>query len=291
MTVLLGLLIFLFVGFCVRGGLILRAGGMLLILNAGRMLLFPGHSVDTAIFSLVVGVVFWLLGHFAYDFAYGEYKSAAAGYLIEDVVLPHLHLRRALYAIQRWTSQAGRIFVARLERVAEGTPLEDLPPQAALPPAVAEPASALDEEAIRRGVLEAGDVAAEALRSRLQATLEEVDGPDWLEQVNRHRAKRHAPVLANLDDARAVLSTFAHYPTFEHEPTNREARQLLDMLNGAHHTERMAHYEITRAWNLATKLGARRPSHTSTDIRPDLRASRLLDHMAWVACCRVDLPG
>jgi len=260
-TVLLGLLIFLFVGFCVRGGLILRAGGMLLILIASWMLLFPGHSVVVAIFSLVFGVVFWLLGHFAYGFAYGEYKSAVAGYLIEDILLPRLHLRRALYATQRWSSQAGRIFLARLERVAEPTPREGLAPQAALPLTIAEPAPDLDEETIRRRVLEAGDAAADVRRSPIQVTLEEVDGPDWLERINKRRAKRQAHAIPNLDDARAVLSTLAHHPTFEHEPTNREARQLLGMMNSAHHTERMPPYEITRAWNLATKLGARRPSH------------------------------
>ena len=287
MTFLLGMLVFLFVGFAVRGGAILRAVGLFAIVFSGYLLLTPNHPFWVWFYGLLFGLFCWLLGHWAYAFAYGEYKSSLAGWLLEEVILPRLHLRGALSSMQRTAAQLGRALASPItSRISAQTGLAQAAPtpqppsaeavggrQAAearkskpirtaepLSPVDVAPAIALTPEQVRAGVLQAGEAAAATLRPRLLAELRKADGEQWLEQLNRHRTRRRAYAISGLEDPRAVLSTLAHYPRLAHHPQRREARKLLEMMNGAHHHESMRDFEIVRAWDLAVGLGAKRPS-------------------------------
>ena len=168
MTVLLGFVIFSFVGFWFQGGLLLRAGGMLLMIVAGWELLTQNHS-EMAIFWFVFGLVLWLIGHWAYAFAYSEYKSVAAGYLLEELILPHFHLRGMLSAA------AGTLSTMRIRT---RTTITGLASRSLKRTAPANEHLQVTPKAIKIQVIEAGEAAADVLRPRIQATLEEVDGPN-----------------------------------------------------------------------------------------------------------------
>lgn len=99
MAVLLAFLAFLFLGFHVRAGLLLRITGVVLFLS-GIAVLAGGsrQSSDEAVTACLIGIGFWLLGHWAYAFAHSRYKSSLAERLIEKTILPRLHIRSGRYA-------------------------------------------------------------------------------------------------------------------------------------------------------------------------------------------------
>jgi len=235
---LFGIAIALFVTFSIQGGVILRFGGMFLIAASGAVLLFE-HKTSEGIVGAVVGFLIWLLGQWAYVVAYGEYRSSVAEYFIRGMRLPQLEVARKLRAVQH---QLGRgLRSARTKR----------------PPTRPKPA-APDPQGVREGVEQAGDAAADLLRPRLEATLEEAYGADWLNALNKHRTKSRGFAVPDLADPRVVLHTLAFNPAFRAEHTHQAAKQLLDLQNAVHHRRALPDYELTRAWDLAHMLGVSR---------------------------------
>jgi hypothetical protein len=237
---LFGIAIALFVTFSIRGGVILRVGGAFLIIASGAVLLFE-HKTGEGIVGAVLGLLLWLLGQWAYVVAYGEYRSAIGEYFVRGMRLPQLEAARKLRALQHQLSRG--VQVARTKRPSLSPKYDDAPP---------------DAQAIREGVEQAGDAAADILRPRLEATLEEAYGPDWLTALNKHRTKSRGFAVPDLADPRVVLHTLAFNPAFRAEHTHQAARQLLDLQNAAHHRRSLPEYELTRAWDLARALGAPR---------------------------------
>ena len=120
-TSIIGILIVLFVAFCVRGGLALRFGGMFLMAGAALNVLMYNNTIP-GIVVFFVGILLWLLGHWAYVFAYDEYKSAVAEYLIEGMHVPQLEIPRRLYALQSRLRQGLRTARPRLHLAAAPQP-------------------------------------------------------------------------------------------------------------------------------------------------------------------------
>jgi hypothetical protein len=237
---LLGIAIALFVTFSIRGGVILRVGGAFLIVASGAVLVFE-HKTGEGVVGAVVGFLIWLLGQWAYVVAYGEYRSAVAKYFVKGMRLPQLEVARKLRALQHQLRRGLR--TARTKRTPTRPEADNAPP---------------DPQAIREGVEQAGDAAADILRPRLETTLEETYGADWLEALNRHRTKSRGFAVPDLTDPRVVLHTLAFNPAFRAEHTHQAAKQLLDLQNAVHHRRTLPDYELTRAWDLARTLGADR---------------------------------
>jgi hypothetical protein len=73
-TILVGLFLL-----WVLGGVLLRSGGLLLVVVGGFVL---GLQRDaTGIFVLAPGALLWLAGHWHYALRHHEYKSPLAGYV------------------------------------------------------------------------------------------------------------------------------------------------------------------------------------------------------------------
>lgn len=242
---LFGIAIALFVTFSIRGGVILRVGGAFLIIASGAVLLFE-HKIGQGIVGAIVGLLIWLLGQWAYVVAYGEYRSAVGEYFVKGMRLPQLEVARKLRVLDHRLRRGFQ--TARTKR----------------PPARQQPDTP-DPQDIRAGIEQAGDAAADTLRPRLEATLEEEYGADWLKALNKHRTKSRGFAVPDLADPRVVLHTLAFNPAFRAEHTHQAAKQLLDLQNAAHHRRSLPEYELTRAWDLARALGApRRAAPTET---------------------------
>ncbi|HEU4905474.1 MAG TPA: hypothetical protein VFT19_05095 [Solirubrobacterales bacterium] len=63
----------------VLGGLLLRIGGLLLVL-AGGFGVGPQHNAN-GVLVLAIGALLWLAGHWHYGLRHHEYKSPLAGYV------------------------------------------------------------------------------------------------------------------------------------------------------------------------------------------------------------------
>ncbi len=250
LTSLLGIGIAFFVAFSIRGGLILRFGGMFLII-AGGITLFVYHNTAAGIVTAIGGFLMWLLGQWAYLLACDEYKSPIAEYLIEGMRLPQLEVARRLYAGQHLLVRG--LQRARTKRVSThheiGGATVSLPGISPSPP---------DPQTIRYGVEQAGEAAADLLRPRLEATLEKEYGPDWISALNKQRIKTRGFLIADLADPRVVLHTLAFNPAFREEYARNAAKQLLELQNAAHHKRPLRDYELTRSWDLAYDLGVHR---------------------------------
>jgi hypothetical protein len=251
---LLGILIVGFLAFTLGGGLILRVAGMIFMLAAALEVLW-GHNTSLEILGAIFGFGVWLVGHHAYRVYYGEYRSPVAEYFLGLLRFPELELTRRIYAAQYHLvhlRQDRR--EARRER--QGAVLATLPSE--LPPSP-------DPAAIRTEIERAGDAAADTLRPRVEAKLEELHGVDWLQALNKHRAKSHTFPVPDLADPRVVLHTMAYNPAFRDEYVRDAAKQLLELVNAAHHRRALPDYEQRRAWDRALELGANRQSGLDGD--------------------------
>lgn len=74
------------VGFWIAGGMLLRAGGVIVAVF-GILVLAVDHGL-AGIVLLTVGVLLWLVGHWHFALRHHEYKSPLAQRIFQQV-LPH----------------------------------------------------------------------------------------------------------------------------------------------------------------------------------------------------------
>src|SRR5580700_10699511 len=76
LTVAIAIAVVAIVGFWIAGGLLLRAGGMIVAVF-GVLVLAIDHSF-AGIIPLAIGILLWLAGHWHYALRYHTYKSPLA---------------------------------------------------------------------------------------------------------------------------------------------------------------------------------------------------------------------
>jgi hypothetical protein len=86
LTVAIAIAVIVIVGFWVVGGVLLRAGGII-VATFGVLVLAIDHSL-AGIILLAVGVLVWLAGHWHYALRHHEYKSPLAQRAFQQF-LPH----------------------------------------------------------------------------------------------------------------------------------------------------------------------------------------------------------
>jgi hypothetical protein len=86
LTIAIAIAVIVIVGFWIAGGLLLRAGGII-VASFGVLVLAIDHSL-AGIILLAVGVLFWLAGHWHYALRHHEYKSPLAQRAFQQF-LPH----------------------------------------------------------------------------------------------------------------------------------------------------------------------------------------------------------
>jgi hypothetical protein len=79
-TATLGLVLMAVVGCWVFGGIVLRAGGLLIAATGFALLLAEGQLVGGPL--MIAGLAIWLVGHWHYALRHGFFKSAVAERLL-----------------------------------------------------------------------------------------------------------------------------------------------------------------------------------------------------------------
>jgi hypothetical protein len=104
LTVAIAIAVIVIVGFWVVGGVLLRAGGII-VATFGVLVLAIDHSL-AGIILLAVGVLFWLAGHWHYALRHHEYKSPLAQQAFQQF-LPHRldRLAAGVCRSRRWINR------------------------------------------------------------------------------------------------------------------------------------------------------------------------------------------
>lgn len=91
-----GIAVIAVVGFWIVGGVLLRAGGLIIALLGVLDLAIYGNP--TGIIPLLIGILLWLIGHWHYALRHHEYKGPLAGRIFYQL------LPRRLDPTRNWTT-------------------------------------------------------------------------------------------------------------------------------------------------------------------------------------------
>jgi hypothetical protein len=110
-----------------------------------------------------------------------------------------------------------------------------------------------DNERVRQSAKEVARIAAPALEAELKAAY----GPNWLEEVNKRRAREGRPPGRGLHDHRFTLSLLAYEPRaagLTSDASRRAARQLVGLSTEAAHDEHLDGDDAMRGERLAREV-------------------------------------